>query len=112
MGPRASFHLTELYTALIKETFDEQLEEAVSACPETCFAQLPVGRDKLSNHSADLLKAMDTSRARVPVFELCMVGQAWQGEEETQLAVVFFGRAEFLQAVEAPYCLLHGELQL
>ena len=41
-----------------------------------------------------------------------MVGEARQGEEQTQLAVVVLGRAVLLQTVETLDCLLHGELQL
>ena len=48
----------------------------------------------------------------MPVFELGVVGEAWQREEETQLAVVLFGWTKLLQIVEALDCLLHGELQL
>lgn len=107
-----SHYLTEFDTTLVKDPFDEQLEEAVPARPKACLAQLPVRRDELSHHSAGFLKAMDTCRAWVPVFKLCVMGEAWQGEEETQLAVVLLGRAEPLQIVEALHCLLHGELQL
>lgn len=53
---------------------------------------------------------MHSCRARIPVFELCVMGEAWQCEEETQLAVVLLGRAELLQTVQALYCRLHGDL--
>lgn len=104
--------LTELDTALIKDPFDEQLEEAVPTRPEACLAQLPVRRDELSHHSTGFLEAVDARRARVPVFEFCVVGEARQGEEQTKLAVVVLGRAVLLQTVETLDCLLHGELQL
>lgn len=109
---RVSSYLTELDTALVKDPFNEQLEEAVPTRPEACLTQLPVRRDELSYHGAGFLEAMDTCRAWVPVFELGVVGEAWQGEEETQLAVVLLGRTELLQFMEALDSPLHGELQL
>lgn len=78
-----SHYLTELNTALIKDPFDEQLEEAVPARPKACLTQLPVRWNELSHHSAGLVEAVDACRARVPVFELGVVGEAWQCEEET-----------------------------
>lgn len=105
-------YLTELHTALVKDSLDEQLEEAVPAGSEARLAQLPVCGDELRHHRTRLLEAVDTSRARVPVLELGVVGEAGQSEEETQLAVVVFGRAEFFQTVEALDGLLHGLLQL
>ena len=41
-----------------------------------------------------------------------MVGEAWQGEQQTQFAVVVLAGAELLQGVETLDGLLHGELQL
>lgn len=105
-------HLAELHTALVQNPLDEQLEEAVPAGPEARLAQLPVSRDELGHHGTGLLEAVDARRARVPVLELGVVTEARQRQEEAQLAVVVFRRAEMLQAVEAPDRLLHGELQL
>lgn len=45
-------------------------------------------------------------------LELCVVSEARQREEQTQLAVVVFRGAELLQGVETLDRLLHGELQL
>lgn len=109
---RVSHYLTELHTALVQNPFDEQLEETVPARPEACLAQLPVGGDELSHHSTGFFETVDPCRAGVPVFELCVVGEAWQGEEETKLAVVVFGRTELLQTVKTLDCRLHGKLQL
>lgn len=108
----ANDYLTELHTALVKDPLDKQLEEAVPTGPEARLTQLSVCRDELGHHRTGLFKAVNSCRARVPVFELCVMGEAWQGEKETQLAVVVLGRAELLQSVEALDCLLHGELQL
>ena len=106
------YYLTELHAALVQDPFDEQLEEAVPARPEAGLAQLPVRGDELGHHGAGLLEALDARRARVPVFELGVVGEARQGEEQAQLAVVVLGRTKLLQTVETPDCCLHGELQL
>lgn len=108
LGHSPESYLTELHAALVKDSLDEQLEEAVPAGSEARFTQLPVRRDELCHHGTRLLEAMDTSRARVPVLELSVVGEAGQGEEETQLAVVVFARAELFQTVEALDGLLHG----
>lgn len=55
---------------------------------------------------------MDPGGTGIPVFELRVVGETGQGQEEAQLAVVLLGRAELLQAVEALDGLLHRQLQL
>lgn len=109
---KMSHYLTELNTALIKDPFDQQLEEAVPARPEACLTQLPVCWNELSDHVTGLVKTVDACRAWVPIFELSMVGEAWQCEEETQFAVVLFRWTKLLQSVEALDCFPHGELQL
>lgn len=105
-------YLAELHAALVEDPLDEQLEEAVPAGPEARLAQLPVGGDELGHHGAGLLEAVDPGGAGVPVFELSVVGETGQGQEEAQLAVVLLGRTELLQAVETLDGLLHRQLQL
>ena len=51
-------------------------------------------------------------RERETCLELGVVGEAGQGEEQTQLAVVVFTGTELLQSMKTLHCLLHGELQL
>lgn len=108
----AAHYLTELHAALVEDPLDEQLEEAVAARPEASLAQLPVRGNELCHHGAGLFEAVHACRARVPVLELGVVGEAGQREEETQLAVVLLGGTALLQTVEALDCLLHAELQL
>lgn len=108
----AARYLTELHAALVQDPLDEQLEEAVATRPEAGLAQLPVRGNELGHHGAGLLEAVHACRARVPVLELGVVGEAGQREEETQLAVVILGGTALLQTVEALDCLLHAELQL
>lgn len=105
-------YLTEFYAALVEDPFDQQLEEAVPAGPEARLAQLPVRGDEFSHHGAGLLEAVDPSGTGIPVFELGVVGETGQRQEEAQLAVVLLGRAELLQAVETFHGLLHRKLQL
>lgn len=105
-------YLTEFHTALVEDPFDQQLEEAVPAGPEARFAQLPVRGDEFGHHGAGLLEAVDPSGAGIPVFELGVVGETGQRQEEAQLTVVLLGWAELLQAVETFHGFLHRQLQL
>lgn len=108
----AAHYLTELHAALVQDPLDEQLEEAVATRPEASLAQLPVRGNELGHHGAGLFEAVHACRARVPVLELGVVGEAGQRQEETQLAVVLLAGTALLQTVEALDCLLHAELQL
>lgn len=105
-------YLTEFYAALVEDPFDQQLEEAVPAGPEARLAQLPVCGDELGHHGAGLLETVDPSSTGIPVFELGVVREPRQRQEEAQLAVVLLGRADLLQVVEAFHSLLHRQLQL
>lgn len=105
-------YLAELHAALVEDPFDEQLEEAVPAGPEARLTQLPVSGDEFGHHGAGLLEAVDPGGTGIPVFELSVVGETGQGQEEAQLAVVLLGRTELLQAVETLDGLLHRQLQL
>ncbi|TNN36625.1 hypothetical protein EYF80_053203 [Liparis tanakae] len=111
-GPPSLPGVRELDAALVEDALDEQLEQPVPAGPEARLAQLPVRGDELGHHGAGLFEAMDARRARVPVFELSVGGEARQREQEAQLAVVVLGGTALLQAVEALHRRLHGELQL
>ena len=104
--------LAELHAALVQHALDQQLKEAVAASLEARLAQLTVRRDELGHHDAGLLEAVHARRAGVPVFELGVVGETGQRQEQAQLAVVILGWAELLQRMQALHCLLHGVLQL
>lgn len=106
------FALAEFNAAFVQYSLDEELEQTVSASLETGFAQFAVRRDEISHHGAGFLEAVDAGRTGVPVLEFGMVGEAREREEQTEFAVVFFGRAELFQGMEGLHRILHGQLQL
>ena len=61
-------HLAELHAALVQDSLEEQLEEAVPAGLEPGLAQLPVSGDELCHHVAGLLEAVHPRGAGVPVL--------------------------------------------